>query len=395
MSEKIEKLFSQPKELFEAVDFTNLNVINENEFQEPRFIEGENYALKGVACDGFQVESKVYKLIKVVNDFYGSPLNSLIVKQIGGKQDLIFTLSKTDCMYHGIEYENGLQLFPKDLSWIRVKEQIPFDSHNLATTPLSNIDNTIRFVLLKLNGFKDYSDGYILTPSGHLITEGHFMQTLRVSTKNEPIVYGNGFIIRNNTNLNIRVVYPNHLIFNHGNFISSEDTIYVLIKLKRHSNSINSDSLDGAFGVEPQYFNNINPNDFFSISWDELGAYTVEEYEAKKAEEAKRDAEMAKIREEEYKRKIEAEEQKIREKRERKDDIRKAIKGYGFKFPTFPTFFKPKDGFYSSVSSIDMMMDEVDEYFNSVEKSLIILDEDLNTLSKIYERYGTSEPVIF
>lgn len=313
--EEVEKLFSQPKDLFEAVDFTTLDLIDELDGGSPRFIEGENYALQGVACDGFDMKTKVYKLIKVVDDFYGSNLNAVIVKQVSGTQDIIFTLSKNDCLYHNIEYENGLQLFPKNLRWIRVKEKIPFDKHNLATTPLSDVDNTIRYIVLKLNGFKDYEDGYVLTPSGHLVTEKRFQDSIRITSR-EPIVYGNGYVVKDKTNLDIEIVYPKNLIFNHANFISSEDTIYVLIKMVR-SDYRDSSLIDGNFGVEPKYLDNIDPNEFFTISWDELGTYTIEEYEAKKAEKARKEAEKAKKKEEERLRRIAEEEKRIKEQRKR------------------------------------------------------------------------------
>jgi hypothetical protein len=65
VEEKVEKLFTQPKELFEAVDFNEFDIVETSEPYTPKFIEGENYALQGVACDGFEMETKVYKLIKV------------------------------------------------------------------------------------------------------------------------------------------------------------------------------------------------------------------------------------------------------------------------------------------------------------------------------------------
>ena len=381
--EKIEKLFIQPKELFEAVDFSELDVIDASEKHMPKFIEGENYALQGIACDGFEMETKVYKLIKVVDDFYGTNINSVIVKQIAGEQGIIFTLSKNDCEYHGIEYEKGLQLFPKTLNWVRVKEKTPFDKNNLATTPLSDIDNTIRFIVLKLNGFKDYSDGYVATPSGHLITEKHFADTLRVKTV-EPIVYGNGYITQDKTNLDIQLVYPKNLLFNHGNFISSEDTVYVMVRLKReHVSPVKSDfiAIDGCFGVEPKYLDGISPNDFFEISWDELGAYTIEEYEAIKAERARKEAERIKKAEEERKRKIAEEEKRIREQRKRTEDAVNRMRGYRMKLPTFPKM--PNIEFNGSISSIDMIVNNLDTYFDSLGSSLTILGEDLNAMAKL------------
>lgn len=381
--EKVEKLYTQPKNLFEAVDFSNLGVIDESEKFSPKFIEGENYSLKGVSCDGFEMEEKVYKLIKVVDDFYGTSINSVIVKQISGEQGIIFTLSKNDCDYHGIEYEKGLQLFPKNLPWTRVKEKIPFDKNNLSTTPVSDIDNTIRFILLRLDGFKDYLDGYVLTPSGHLITERHFIDTIRVTSK-EPIVFGNGFVINDNTNLDIELVYPKNLLFNHANFISSEDTIFVMIRLKREYGNAQHgyyDSIDRCFGVEPKYLEGINPTEFFEISWDELGAYTVEEYEALKAEKARKKAERARKLEEERKRKIAEEEKRIKEQRRRAEAAVDRMRGYHMKLPSFPPI--PNLNFNGSVSSIDMIVNTLDTYFDSLDKSLTIISEDLSTMSKL------------
>ena len=381
--EKIEKLFTQPKELFEAVDFSEFDIVEASEPNTPKFIEGENYALQGVACDGFEMETKVYKLIKVVDDFYGTNINSVIVKQIAGEQGIIFTLSKNDCEYHGIEYEKGLQLFPKTLNWVRVKEKVPFYKNNLATTPVSDVDNTVRFILLRLDGFKDYLDGYIFTPSGHLISEKHFMDTLRVTTK-EPIVYGNGYVINDKTNLDIQLVYPKNLVFNHANFISSEDTIFVMIKLKReYISPVNSEfiSIDGCFGVEPKYLDGLCPNEFFEISWDELGAYTVEEYEALKAERARREAARIKKAEEERKRKILEEEKRIKEQRKRAENAVNRMRGYRMKLPTFPHM--PNIEFNGSIGSIDMIVNSLDTYFDNLTNSLTILNEDLSTMAKL------------
>ena len=370
VEEKIEKLFTQPKELFEAVDFSEFDIVETSEPHTPKFIEGENYALQGVACDGFEMEAKVYKLIKVVDDFYGTNINSVIVKQIAGEQGIIFTLSKNDCEYHGIEYEKGLQLFPKTLNWVRVKKKIPFDKNNLATTPVSDVDNTVRFILLRLDGFKDYLDGYILTPSGHLIGEKHFMDTLRITTK-EPIVYGNGYVINDKTNLDIQLVYPKNLVFNHANFISSEDTIFVMIKLKReHVSLANSDfiTIDGCFGVEPKYLDGLCPNEFFEISWDELGAYTVEEYEELKAERARREAARIKKVEEERKYKILEEEKRIKEQRKRAENAVNRMRDYHMKLPTFPHM--PNIEFNGSIGSIDMIANSHDCFFVSLNNSM-------------------------
>ena len=111
---------------------------------ERKFIEGENYSLKGVECDGFNMEEKVYTIVKVVDTFHDFPLNSLIVKQISGSQDKIFTLSKNDCLSHGINYEKGLQIFPQSLPWVKVEKE---KTSNLIDSPLINGRENIRSLI--------------------------------------------------------------------------------------------------------------------------------------------------------------------------------------------------------------------------------------------------------
>lgn len=379
----IENRFILPKELFEAVDFTDMGVVEEAKNAVPTFIIGEKYSLKGVSCEGFEMPEKVYELVAIHDEFDGININSLIVKQISGDQDKIFTLSKNDCDHIGIEYEKGLQLFPKHLNWQRVKDVIPFESSNLGTTPLSDIDNTIRYVLLKLDGFKDYADGYILTPSGKIIKEKQFENTLMV-TSNEPIVYTNptnkqnGIRIQEGTPLDIKVVYPKTLNFNHGNFISNEDTIYVLITLAKRV--IKRDAIDGLYGVEKDLLEGFNPNDHFSISWDELGAYTVEEYEAEKArKEAEKQARLAKEEEARMKR-IAEEEKRIKEQRRRTEEAVERMKRYNIKLPQFPKMvdFNMDNG----VSSLNLYMDGLDLYFDTLDTSLSKLSNDLSSMAR-------------
>jgi hypothetical protein len=244
---------------------------------------------------------------------------------------------------------------------------------------LSNIDNTIRFVLLKLNGFKDYYDGYVLTPSGHLVKEEHFVKSVRVIAK-EPIVYGNGYLVKENTRLKTELVFPKDTLFNHGNFISSVGTIYLLIRLAKMPNS-EYNSFDGYFGVDPKFLDGMNPNDLFEISWDELGAYTIEEYEKMKAEEAKRKAELKRKAEEERKRKIAEEERKIKEQRKRTENAILRMKNYNFKLPTFPNTPILKTN--GSISSFEMITDSVNLYFDSLDKSLRIIEEDLDAIGNL------------
>jgi hypothetical protein len=382
-NEKVENRFSLPKELFEAVDFTNMGVIDEDKDYMPTFIVGEKYALKGTSCEGFEMPEKVYELVAVHDEFEGVNINSLIVKQVSGDQDKIFTLSKNDCEHIGIKYENGLQLFPKHLKWRRVKEVVPFNPNNLGTTPRSDIDNTIRYILLKLNGFKDYADGYVVTPSGKLIKEKQFENTLRI-TSNEPIVYEqptakfDGLKFEENKPFNIEIAYPSILNYNHGNFISSEDTVYVLIKLVQPL--VGPSLIDGHSGVERVNLEGFNPNDHFTISWDELGAYTVEEYEAEKARKEKARQERIAREDAARRKKIEEEERRIKEQRKRAEEAVERMRGFKINIPKFPKMetFNMENG----LSSLNLYMDGLNIYFDSLDKSLNTLSDDLNKMGR-------------
>ena len=381
----VENLFYQPKEMFEAVDFSDMGIINEPENFVPKFVKGEKYALSGVSCEGFEMPEKIYELVGIHDEYDGINISSVIVKQVGGYQDKIFTLSKHDCECMGIEYENGLQLFPKHLSWRRVKEVVPFDKSNLGTTPVSDIDNTVRYIVLKLNGFKDYSDGYVVTPSGKLIKEERFIKSLRV-TSDEPIVYEkpsgqfkNGLLVPANTKLDIQIAYPSGLNYNHGNFISEEDTVYILIKLVKEVND--PTAIDGKSGVERPYLDGFNPNDHFKIAWDELGAYTIEEYEAEKARKEKARRERIEREERERQKRIAEEEKRIKEKRKLVEQAVDKMKDYNIKTPSFPKM--PDIRMDSGLSSLNLYMDSIDVYFDTLDSSLRTLSKDLSGISKI------------
>ena len=376
---KVENRFTLPSHLLEAVDFRGMGVVEEPINSIPKFVEGEYYSLQGIACDGFEMKEKIYQLIGVVNEYKGTEINSVIVKQVAGEEGKIFTLSKNDCACLDIEYQTGLQLFPKNLPWKIVKDEIPFDWRNLGTTPLSNIDNTIRHILIRIDGFKDYSDGYVLSPSGKLITEEAFIKTLRIQTA-EPIVYGNGFVLKDGKNLNANIVYPENLLYNHGNFISSDDTIYVLITLKQPGDAHIKDkrTIDGYFGVEQEYLNNVNPNDFFRISWDEFAAPTVEEYELEKAKAIERAERRVKMEEE---RKRKEAETKKKEKVRKKKSIDETIDYWFVKGGDM----KPKrirrpniDTYHNSIESITRSVDAFEDYFNTLNAHLDGLGNNIN-----------------
>jgi len=387
-SNRTEKLFTLQKENLRAIDFTDMGIVNEPTNVVPMFVIGEKYALSSVSCDGFPAKEKIYELVGVIDKFGGISVNSVIVKQVSGEQGIIFTLSKNDCDKLGIEYENGLQLFPKELSWTRVVEKKQFSCDNLSTTPHSEIDSTVRYILLKISGFKDYSDGYVITPSGKLIKEGQFEHSIRVTAK-EPIVYGNGHIARDNTNLNIKVVKPETHTFNHGNFISSDNEVFILIDLKMNG-GIEYPSFDHCFGVETKYLDGIDPSEFFNVMWDEFGALTVEEYEAEKKRKEKEEAERIKREEEKLKHEAEEKARREEEKRLMNEAAVKRMKNLKIHTPVMPKI--PKFNMdIDTIAGFDMYIDSLDDYFKGVDEQLRSIDYSFNMLDNKLRGYKFSK----
>jgi hypothetical protein len=99
---KVEKRYTIPADKFSLVDFTDLGCVDENKSMMPKFVVGENYALGGESVEGFTQKYKLYNLVGIVDEFAGTKVNSLIVKQIGGEEGNIYTISKNDCAFLGI-----------------------------------------------------------------------------------------------------------------------------------------------------------------------------------------------------------------------------------------------------------------------------------------------------
>jgi len=385
--EKLENRFSLPKELFETVNFTDMGVVKEDETCIPKFVKGEKYALSGMSCEGFEMPEKVYELVAVHDKYDDININSVIVKQISGDRDKIFTLSKNDCAHIGIEYENGLQLFPNHLNWRRLKDTVPFNACDLSTTPLSDIDNTVRYVVIKLYGFKDYHDGYILSPSGKLVKEEQFTESLRI-TSNEPFIHGikedenNKVVTKENTPLKISIVYPNGLVYNHGNFISCDDTIYVKVDLTTTIKHFNHAPLtkDFKYGVEKETLIGFNPNNHFNISWDEMGCYTVEEYEEEKARKEKERQERIAKEEANRQKRVAEEEKRIKEQRKKVAETIGDISKFNVKLPPIPKMnnFNMESG----ISSLSLYADGLDAYFDILDSSLEKLSFNLDKMTK-------------
>lgn len=61
---------------------------------------------------------KIFVLKKFIYTINDLPVNILILKQLSGEKNKIFTLSREECKILHIKYEDGLQVWPMSLNWI-------------------------------------------------------------------------------------------------------------------------------------------------------------------------------------------------------------------------------------------------------------------------------------
>lgn len=355
---------------FEMIDFTNLGVVQEDVTTVPRFVKGDTYKLGSIVCDGFEIEPDFYKLIGVINEYHNTIIDSVIVKKLHDTDnDRIYTLSKNDCKCLNIDYEKGLQLFPKKMNWIRYKEQIEFNSNDLSTVPLSDVDHTVRKVLLKINGFSNYDGQYIVTPNNDLILSSDLSNAFIVENL-IPLSFTDTFSLIKQK-LFSKIVYPKGVRFPYNNCISYDNSIYLLVSFTTAAIT----SFDGKCGVPKKYLENISPYDMFSISWYNEKPLSIEQYEKQKEQEK---LALEKKKKEEQERKILAE-KKQRERLKKEREKRKLI-------------FEALQNDVWDISIDCTQWDNakhIDEIDKEINKYITNIDNAVNTVTKTVEEICT------
>ena len=270
------------------------------------FHNGERYSLKPKECDGFKMDEHVYEVYGTIDKFDDDEMNinSVIVKEITESNGTLYTLSRNDCEWLGIEFSSGLQLLPKSLDWKYV--DVDFDENDLSTTQSLEGDGKIHYVLLKINGFKSYPNSNVLTPNGRIIDEKRLENSLLIKN-NIPLISSSKKIENSDSTLLRKIVRVDNNKYRNSNILTDDNELYVLVRLSKpkYNETI-------GYGIDRDYLKNVSPKDFFSIEWDEFGAMTLDEYNKK--------IESERI---ERERRIAIEEEKIRKKREKEELLRK------------------------------------------------------------------------
>lgn len=238
---------------------------------ETKFFEcDKTYLLTGLDCDGFSMPTKRYKYVGSIDEVDGIRLNSVIMKQIGGEPTTIFSLTKSDCKSFGIEFENGLQLFPNNLEWVKEKqeeevkeEELSFDSTNLSTYPVDYKDKTIHFMIVKLSGFSyDERSRTIFTPSGERIHESFLTKNLKIKTlQSIGIPHNmNDVCIGMNEYIPFRIITDKaSRVREKGCFVDIGGCVFIELCFEQYLKRIKT-------GIKPIYFLNESFDRFFEVS---------------------------------------------------------------------------------------------------------------------------------
>ena len=260
------------------------------------FKVGERYSLQGKTCDGFTMRNSVYELVGEVDDYSGVPINSFVLKYVGGDRMKIYTLSKNDCEALSIQWENGLILMPKALKWKRhidrewKKED--YNPNDISTYRLYGSDMTVRYLLYRIDGFECLPGNLLKTPWNTVLPEKMFFDTLTAQT-NKRIAYNSEYVVDENTTIPSAFarIKSDDYVYNNGNAVTSTGSVFIMLCLK----TITKDGV--IIGIDPRYVEGLSPYDLFSVTYksDETEV-SFEEYtsmmEKKKEEEEKKYKEL-------------------------------------------------------------------------------------------------------
>lgn len=250
-----------------------------------KYTIGKVYSLRGAECDDFKMPSKEYVLVAIVSNINEINLDSLVMKQISGNVGTIFSLTKNDCRLLNIEFQQGLQLFPKNLDWKEVKEEKEdevkqeekpkneeekvFDENNMSTYPVNYDDRTIRHIMIEISGCNYMPCGdYIIFSDGYRLRRSELLNKLSIKLKRP--LYGNGdrsAMFNINETINYRFMTSEVSNCTTNEIVDSNGNIYIELSLAKKQIAPRQETADGYIGVHPLVFNNQPFNEVFEVSY--------------------------------------------------------------------------------------------------------------------------------
>ena len=249
------------------------------------FIPGCIYAVGRNKVEGIEFGNLYFKVYGVIREYKGVNLDSVIVKEVVADEDgnivegenptgrRKFSIPPSMCKMLGIEYSPGFELWPMSSGFVRVDtddliddEEPEINYGNLATYPTSEIDGTIRKVILELHGFSPYNTTHIITPTGAMIPTNDFVSSLTIFAR-QNISTDNGCAgFRMGEILPFKIVgrEKNSKVFS---ICDENHNIYVEVDLTKQS--LNANTADGIVGVAHTALDGKDIDDVIGVKWDE------------------------------------------------------------------------------------------------------------------------------
>lgn len=274
---KIDKRFIRPFISEKLIYTPNKDGIIEKGGKNIFFFQvGEKYSLCGISCDDFEMPTKEYKLIAIVDEINGIELDSVIMKQISGVKNTIFSLTKDDCRLLNIPFQNGLQLFPKNLNWVNnslgVKEEtedVFFSEDNLSTYPISFIDGTLRQITFEISNCKyNQKKDMVILPNGVNVSKSNLADNLFIKVMTD--IDGDNISsarFRIFENVFYRIITKHISTCKTNDIIDDNGNIYIELQLYKQQGNASQQMLtkDGLIGIQPSKIKGKKLNDIFQV----------------------------------------------------------------------------------------------------------------------------------
>lgn len=250
------------------------------------------------SVDGEELPKRFYKILGIVGKLHDIDINSYLVKEVfptpngdwsytqEGTFRTTFSLSRSDCKYLNIEYQDGIEVYPfpntneffhkyikEDEEPIAIEEKSSdIDYNNLATYPVSPVDGYIRHIVIQLSGFRPINNNVLLYNDGRTIATERFCRTLRIVLKKHITSYDNrsaaffsGSLMKYRIVGKTKEITDFNIADENGNIFIEVDTF---IKSNRTS--------DGIVGISPEALNGLGVNDLFEITFSEAAFNSIE-----------------------------------------------------------------------------------------------------------------------
>lgn len=184
-----------------------LPVERDNERQEAQ--SHENEIKEGDICveykptiDGEEMPKRYYRILGKINKLKDIDINAYLVKEvyhvdgeftynsITEDTHTKFSLTRSDCSFIGIDYQDGIEVYPFSSKQIfrkvettnfKENESTEINYNDLSTYPRCH-DGKIHRIVIQLRGFHTAHNGDLITPMGNTTVEA-FLKSFMVGMK--------------------------------------------------------------------------------------------------------------------------------------------------------------------------------------------------------------------